>query len=112
MSRTKKQALRQLEEEDRNEMRREWTKRLTCLQTRSSSKKTQKRQFEKEQERKVNNNKNTSLCTDNFQKDKKTCICLLFFKKRTMVKGNILTIYKNYIMCFGKKMKVVYDLVP
>ena len=36
--------------EDRNEIRREWAKRLMCHQNRSSSKKTQKRKFEKEEQ--------------------------------------------------------------
>lgn len=42
--------------------------RLMCCQTRSSRKQTQKRKFEKEEqkERKINNNKNTGVSTDNF----------------------------------------------
>ena len=59
-------------EEDRNETRREWAKRLMCLQTRHSRKKMQKRKLEKEEqkERKVNNNQHRSVRTDSFQGSK------------------------------------------
>lgn len=54
--------------------------RLMCCQTRSSRKKTQKRKFEKEEqkERKVNNNKNTGVSTDNFQKDRVLIFVYIF----------------------------------